>query len=159
MKTALIVIVLVVVAGILLLFVLGFVSRSGQPPGLVDGRLAQCPAKPNCVSTEAGDAAHYIEPLPLRDTAPGDVLPVIRAVIEQMGGRVRVERDHYLASTFSSAIFGFVDDLEVLVDPEAGLVHLRSASRVGHGDMGVNRKRASLLRQRLWERLREPDAP
>jgi uncharacterized protein (DUF1499 family) len=67
--------------------------------------------------------------------------------IREMGGNVQVEHDNYLAATFASSIFGFVDDLEIRVDSEQKTIHLRSASRVGHGDGGVNRKRIERLRK------------
>ena len=70
-----------------------------------------------------------------------------------MGGRIEAESDHYLAATFSSAIFGFVDDLEIRVDSSERVIHIRSASRVGHSDMGVNRKRTELLRKLYLEKV------
>jgi uncharacterized protein (DUF1499 family) len=68
-----------------------------------------------------------------------------------MGGSVQVEHDSYLAATFTSSIFGFVDDLEIRVDSERKTIHLRSASRVGHGDGGVNRKRTERLKKWVIE--------
>ncbi len=73
--------------------------------------------------------------------------------IRVMGGSIQVEDDNYLAATFASSIFGFVDDLEIRVDSEHKTIHLRSASRVGHGDGGVNRKRVEQLKQQLSQGL------
>jgi uncharacterized protein (DUF1499 family) len=63
-----------------------------------------------------------------------------------MGGSFQAESDNYLASTFSSAIFGFVDDLEIRLDSTQNLIHIRSSSRVGYSDAGINRKRAGLFK-------------
>jgi len=78
-------------------------------------------------------------------------LTELKDVIQRMGGEIVDDQDAYLAATFSSGLFGFVDDLEIRVDRPAGLIHVRSASRVGHGDAGVNRKRVERLRS-LYER-------
>lgn len=139
----------VVSAGLLLgLLALALVSRQGQAPGLVDGRLAPCPASPNCVCSEPGtDAGHAVEPLPL--PAGPDPLAPLRDAVTAAGGQVQVAQGHYLAATFRSPLFGFVDDLELRLQPDAGLVQVRSASRVGHGDLGVNRRRVEALRSRL----------
>jgi uncharacterized protein (DUF1499 family) len=64
-----------------------------------------------------------------------------------MGGSINVEKADYLAATFTSSIFRFVDDLEIRVDTDKNQVQLRSASRVGRGDGGVNRKRIERLKR------------
>jgi len=129
------------------LFVLGFMSKSGEAKGLVGDRLSQCPGKPNCVCSEfKADTDHFIEPLAISPEDAADVITRLASVIREMGGTVRQEKDNYLAATFRSAIFGFVDDLEIRVDRETNLIHLRSASRVGYGDRGVNRERIEQLK-------------
>jgi len=143
---------LIVVASIALLviiafFVLGYRSQSGAASGLVEGRLKPCPDTPNCVSSEfVSDAAHYIEPLVYAADEAAQVLPRLKAIIREMGGSIQAEKTGYLAATFTSSIFGFVDDLELRIDTGQNTIHLRSASRVGHGDLGVNRKRVELLK-------------
>jgi len=150
MKITLIILSLLVVAFIVLFFVLGLVSRSGAAPGLADGRLAKCPARPNCVVSEyEADGEHYIEPLEIPEDATADPLGRVGTALEAMGGTLGARSDGYLAATFSSRIFGFVDDMEVRVDPGSGVIHVRSASRVGYGDGGVNRKRVEALKRRL----------
>ena len=126
----------------------GLYSRTGKAPGLFDGVLAKCPDRPNCVCTEQGtDRSHYVEPVTISGSATFDPLPVLKTVIAEMGGRIHAEQGTYLAATFSSAIFRFVDDLEIRVDPEAGHIHVRSASRVGYSDGGVNRGRVEMLKK------------
>ena len=132
------------------LFVLGLMSRSDEANGLVEGRLSRCPDKPNCVCSEfSADTDHFIEPLVISSGDTADVMTRLKSVIREMGGSIRQQNDNYLAATFQSAIFRFVDDLEIRVDREANLIHLRSASRVGHGDGGVNRQRVEQLKKSL----------
>lgn len=124
-------------------------SRSGAAPGLVSGRLTECPSSPNCICSEyPDDTAHYAAPIALVGE-PGEQLAVVKAAIEAQGGEVVVVRSDYLAATFTSGFFGFVDDLEVRLDESARLLHLRSASRVGHSDLGANRKRVAALKAAL----------
>jgi uncharacterized protein (DUF1499 family) len=132
---------------IIALFILGLMSHSGEAHGLVEGRLKQCPDKPNCVSSEfESDAEHYIEPLVYSAGEAAQVLPKLKTIIREMGGSIQVEKTDYLAATFTSSVFRFVDDLELRIDTSQKTIHLRSASRVGRGDGGANRKRVELLK-------------
>lgn len=143
--------ILIVIAA---LFILGLVSKSGEASGLVGSRLSQCPDKPNCVCSEfEADVDHFIEPLAISSDAAADVVARLKAIIGEMGGKVQRQSDDYLAATFSSAIFRFVDDLEIRIDRETSLIHLRSASRVGHGDGGVNRQRIEQLKKSYRAKL------
>jgi uncharacterized protein (DUF1499 family) len=147
MKTAFIIVSLLFLAAAVLLALMGVMSRSGSAPGLIDNRLAPCPDKPNCVCSEyPADTNHGIDPMPLPVNGVTDTIPAIRQAIESLGGRIEISASHYLAATFSSPLFGFVDDLEVRIDPERAIIHFRSASRAGYSDMGVNRKRVHHLR-------------
>ncbi len=135
-----------IVVGLLALALAGFVflglrSQAGAPPGLQGGRLAPCPTSPNCVSTEPGATEPNAAPL------PPDVWSRIPAAVESLGGETRTVTDDYIAATFTSRVFRFVDDVEFRRAGDA--VHVRSASRVGHSDMGVNAKRVEALRAEL----------
>lgn len=122
-------------------------SRTGKPPGLVEGRLARCPNKPNCICSEyPDDAAHYEKPIDMGRTDAREIMARLKTIIEKMGGRIETESDDYIASSFSSTVFGFVDDLELRADLKSELIHIRSASRAGTSDLGVNRKRVEKLR-------------
>jgi uncharacterized protein (DUF1499 family) len=109
--------------------------------------LVACPDSPNCVSSQAdpSDEKHYIEPLTLSDTSPD-----IAGMATWMAGRERCEvldqGDIWLHATCSTAIFKWTDDIALLVDSDAGVVHVRSASRVGKSDLGANRKRVEAMR-------------
>jgi len=135
------------------MLVLALLSKSGKPPGLVAGKLSICPDKPNCVSSEQyNDAGHYLEPVALQSAASPDPLTVIKGVIADMGGVIQAQDGGYIAATFSSPVFGFVDDLEIRVDQDELLIHIRSASRAGYGDAGVNRKRVERFRKLYTEK-------
>lgn len=143
------VISLVAVALIALVVIARF-SKQGQPPGVADGRLTRCPDTPNCVCSEfRADRTHFIEPFELPAETAARALTRIRTAILEQGGSIRSESADYLAATYTTPLFGFVDDLEIRIDPANGLAHVRSASRVGHGDLGVNRKRVERLRELL----------
>lgn len=153
MKTVFITVFLCVAACILLLVVLAALSRSGKPPGLVAGKLSMCPARPNCVVSEQyNDSVHYLEPVTLHAAAGADQMALVRDVIVDMGGVIQQQDTGYIAAAFATRIFGFVDDLEIRLVPDEGLFHIRSASRVGYGDAGVNRKRVERLRKLYAEK-------
>jgi uncharacterized protein (DUF1499 family) len=135
---------------------LGHGSKSGRAPGLVSGTLAPCPDKPNCVCSEFGEAAaHSIAPFDYSDApqqkAWGDILQIIK----ELGGEAVVANDEYIAATFSSSLFGFIDDVECRLEPSKKRIQIRSASRVGHSDMGVNRKRVETMARLFDQRMSE----
>lgn len=123
----------------------GWQSQTPPPLGLVDGQLRACPDKPNCVSSlaPASDSQHVIPPLPAVSWNAA------RRAVEAAGGHVLQDNGDYLHATFTSRIFRFVDDVELCRDAPDGVIQVRSASRVGQSDFGVNRKRVEALRQAL----------
>lgn len=117
--------------------------------GLVDGRLRPCPpGSRNCVCSEAGSPGS-IEPFALAVDAHTALERIAVEIRSTPRTRVITEEQDYLHAEYTSLIFRFVDDVEFRVDPRARLMHVRSASRVGKGDLGVNRKRIEALRARL----------
>ena len=150
MEKLLIIVAAISLLVIVALFVLGLVSQSGRAPGLVEGRLAQCPGTPNCLNSEyAEDTEHFVEPLAFAAGQEQQVFARLKAIIGEMGGSIQVEDGDYLAATFTSSLFRYVDDLELRIDSDENVVHLRSASRVGRKDFGANQKRIERLKQ-LW---------
>ena len=124
------------------LFFLGQKSQNGSPAGLIDGRLSACPDTPNCVSSEAGaQGDQKVDPLPV------DIWAALPTAIDALGGSVDSQSANYIAATFTSGFFKFVDDVEFRLAEDA--VHVRSASRVGRSDFGVNRERVDALRAKL----------
>ena len=153
LRRLVILLVSAVIAVISTFWLLAAQSQSGQAPGLVDNKLAPCPTSPNCVNSEFPiDNSHFITPLTL-SIGQTEAMIKVNEVISQQGGDITVSEDNYLAATFRSDLFGFIDDLEIRIDPEQKQVHLRSAARVGHSDLGVNKERAHHLGQLLTKQL------
>jgi uncharacterized protein (DUF1499 family) len=122
----------------------------GRPPaslGVTAGRLAPCPGSPNCVSSQATDEQR-VEPL----RYDGDAARARARLLEVLNGmdraRVVQSTDDYVHVEFRSAVFGFVDDVEFYFSPP-GIIQVRSASRTGYYDFGVNRERVETLRARF----------
>jgi uncharacterized protein (DUF1499 family) len=119
--------------------------------GVTAGRLAPCKPAPNCVSSQAdpADAEHYIAPILFKGTA-AQAMAAARRAIESMARTTVVhEEPGYTYAEFRSKLLGYVDDLELLYDDKAGVFHVRSASRLGRRDFGVNRKRIEGIRRLL----------
>jgi uncharacterized protein (DUF1499 family) len=131
----------------------------GTPPsdlGVRDGRLKAPSATPNSVSSQAAlwpghpQAAYAaIAPLALRGDAPATLQQLQQLVASTPGGKVVEARADYVRAEFTTRWLGFVDDAEFWFDPATGVVQVRSASRLGREDLGVNRKRIEALRARL----------
>ena len=120
--------------------------------GVVNGRLADCPDESNCVSTQATDTEHLIDPLPYTQSID-EVQRQLEAIIRSMPHcRIVSSRRGYVHGEFSSLLFGFVDDVELAIDEKEHVVHFRSASRTGRSDLGVNRKRMEKIRQKFQRR-------
>lgn len=136
----------------ILVLIMPLFSCSGTRPGnlgIKDGRLSVCPASPNCVSSDATDGAHAVAPFQLV-VSPSDGWRALRVVLDGLPRtKIISATDDYLHAECSSAVFGFVDDLELHVRPAENLIAVRSASRLGHSDFGVNRKRVEQLRSLL----------
>jgi uncharacterized protein (DUF1499 family) len=135
-----------VVGYLLVLGALGARSRRPRPsPQLVNGKLAPCPRPTNCTCSEdvgrAGTA-----PLPFDGDARRAWEDLTRAVVAT-GGMIEADRAGHLHARYVSSFFGFVDDIEARLDPEDHVIHLRSASRVGYADRGVNRRRLRAIRE------------
>ncbi len=110
-------------------------------------KLRPCPASPNCVSSVAEeDSTHRVPPLSWTGDFARAKARLRQAVLAAGNATFVVEEGAYWHLEFRSRIFRFVDDVEFLFDPQARLIHVRSASRVGHSDLGVNRKRVEKIR-------------
>ena len=132
-----------------------FAGKRPDYLGVKDGRLARPRSTPNCVSSQAdpADKQHYIEPIHLRGTAL-DAIAAARKAVEGMARSTVVRHEgNYLYAEFKSKLMGFVDDVEFTFDEKAGVLHVRSASRLGRRDYGVNRKRVEALRARIEKRV------
>ncbi len=120
-----------------------FTGKRPSNLGVKDGKLAACPGTPNCVNSQSDDAQSKIDPL------PGVSIAEIKKVVAGMEGTTIVEeKDNYLYAEFKSKLMGYVDDVEFYLD-NANAVQVRSASRLGKSDLGVNRKRVEEIRSKL----------
>lgn len=151
MKAVVLILAALILLAMITLAVLAMHSRAQAPPGRIDGRLPPCPDSPNCVCSEyPADSAHYVEPLRLPGDLPLASVPGrLGEQVRTLGGTVTLVQQDYLAASFRSRLFGFVDDLQLRLDVEEGVIQVRSASRVGRSDLGVNQRRVEALR-RLW---------
>lgn len=138
---------------LVLLLVISISACAGSTPETLgvqsQNSLGQCPDSPNCVSSADPRESHNVAPLQLS----GDIASSwtgLRAKVEQLEGTVVMKSDErYLHAESTSSLMRYVDDLELLLDPATGRVDVRSASRVGYGDMGVNAARVEALRNLL----------
>lgn len=117
--------------------------------GVRDGRLAPCPSTPNCVSSQATDHEHAIEPFIYVTSLVEAKARLKRLLDGRPRTRLVAETDTYLHYEFTTRFWRFVDDAEFYFDDAAKCVHLRSAARVGRSDCGVNRKRIEKIRARF----------
>jgi len=146
-------ILLVLLAGVAGLGLLRWLVVMASPVpdnlGVRNGRLAPCPDSPNCVSTRATDSRHAIEAIPFSgDTAV--VREQLLAILEQSPqATIRTTESHYIHAEFRSRLWGFIDDVEFQLDEATGLIHFRSAARLGYGDMGVNRARLTAIQTQM----------
>ncbi len=113
-------------------------------------KLLPCPKSPNCVSSQAlSDSSHFVAPFAIK-TSSDKAWTVINNVLKNQSRTViSKETDDVIEAEVTSLVFRFVDDVQILLDKEAGLIHIRSASRTGHSDLGVNRKRVETMREQL----------
>lgn len=129
-------------------------SFSGTRPntlGVKDGKLAACPNTPNCVSSQADDTdvEHKVAPIAYGSN-PAEAMATLKAVIQNMErAEIIQEEGNYLCAEFTSALMGYVDDVEFYLDADAKVIQVRSASRLGKSDLGVNRKRVEAIRARF----------
>ena len=116
---------------------------AGEPPqniGVQNGRLTACPESPNCVSSFESDAEHGIQPL------QASLRQVEQVLLGLDEANIVESGDGYLYAEFTSRLMRYVDDVEFLEDSTAGVIHVRSASRLGYSDLGANRKRIENIR-------------
>jgi uncharacterized protein (DUF1499 family) len=126
-----------------------FAGKRPTTLGVKDGQLPPCPNTPNCVCSQGGDAEHQIAPLSYQ-SAPEQTMSHLKQIIQSLPKtQIITESEDYLYAEFTSALMGFVDDVEFYLDRAANVVQVRSASRLGKSDLGVNRKRIEQIRTLL----------
>jgi len=140
------------VRGRAIAFAAALLACAGTRPadvGVHGAALRPCPSTPNCVSSDAGDAPHRVAALELAVPAAEAWPAVVAAVGDLPRTAIVAQTSDFLHAECSSAVLRFVDDLELHLRSAEGVVAVRSASRLGRGDMGVNRRRVERLREAL----------
>lgn len=129
-----------------------FSGKRPQGLGFSAGTFKPCSWKPNCVNSTAdprADAVHHIKPLAAGTDAQAAWARLKAVVAASPRVAVIEDRPGYLYAEFSTPTMGFTDDVEFALDAAAGVIHMRSASRLGIRDFGVNRKRLEDIRARF----------
>ena len=135
---------------------------SGKEPadlGVKDGRLKRPSRTENSVSSQAGlypdhPMKAYAEVAPIKFSGEGGAaIERIRRIVESTeGARIVREEPAYLYAQFQTRWLKFVDDVEFFADEGAKVIQVRSASRIGRRDFGVNRARIEEIRTRFDSR-------
>lgn len=118
--------------------------------GLTAGALRPCPGTPNCVSSEAGTASDQLVSALPAPGGRGDLARLAELVRGLPRTEVITEQPEYLHAESTSLLMRFVDDVEFRFDSAAQVIHVRSASRLGKSDLGVNRNRVLNIRDRWF---------
>ena len=124
---------------------------SGISPdlGVSNGQLTPCPPSSNCVNSQATDESHTIQPFSCKGTQQEAQERLLRALKSEDRGKMIAVKKSYLRAEFTSPLFRFVDDVEFYISNTLTndiVIHVRSASRIGSSDFGVNRKRIERIR-------------
>lgn len=125
---------------------------SGKRPtnlGVTSGKLATCPDSPNCVSSQDQDALHNIAPLSYTASKTAAIAKLKEVIVGLPRTKIITETEDYIYAEFTTALMKFVDDVEFFVDDAAKVIHVRSASRLGQSDLGVNRDRIETIRAKF----------
>lgn len=136
--------------------VFGSLFAGARPPGVGVGVLAPCPETPNCVRSGATDPRHAIAPIAATPSLQVAFADLVALAAAMPGARVITVRPAYAHLEFETPLMGFVDDVELAANAAAGVIDVRSASRVGTSDFGVNRKRIEDLRNAFAAAAKRP---
>lgn len=123
-----------------------FTGKRPSDLGVRDGRLKAAPSSPNCVSSQALSAYHKIEPLAFKGNGKMAFDRLKSLVAELPRSEIIETSEKYLYAECKTKLLGFVDDVEFYLDEDAVSIHVRSASRLGRKDFGVNRARIETIR-------------
>lgn len=129
--------------------VLSIWSRQVPVLGLQAGKLTACGPHPNCVCSESVDSSdsHFIDALTMADDNGERAWQLLAQAVTNTGGHIVHDAAGYMRVEYTTALMRFVDDVEFRLDQSQQRIHVRSASRVGHGDLGANRKRVEAIRR------------
>ena len=117
--------------------------------GMSSDRLSPCPESPNCVSSLSEDKSHHVEALTYNTTLEEAREKLISVINSMERSEIVTAETNYIHATYKSSLFRFVDDVEFSFDDQEKIIDVRSASRTGYSDLGVNRRRIEEIRQRF----------
>ena len=151
-----IILTLLVILIVLICVYFFYLSISAVPPHaqLDKGTLRPCPDKPNCVSSESSLPYASIAPI-LYSSSDEQAWNNLIVSIQDADGTIIQKDNDFLWATFTSLVFRFVDDVEIRMDKNNKMIQIRSASRSGHSDLGVNRKRVEKIRSLFEQRQQQ----
>lgn len=134
------------------LAILSLSACSGNRPQQLlngDGTFVECPTSPNCVSSDSTSEQHQVAAFTINPDA-ADLWQSVKVVVATLPRTtLAVDQAQYLHAECRSALMGYVDDLQLQLRPDQGIIAVYSASRLGHSDFGVNRERVEHLRSLL----------
>lgn len=136
--------ILITFVALIVLFLVGRVVASRATPikplGVIDGKLAPCPDSPNCVSSfaPADSVEHYIAPI-----AFGDKAKLLSTLEGMPRTTVITDEGNYIHAIQRSFLWGFIDDIEFIIGDDQ--IDMRSSSRTGYSDLGMNRQRLEYM--------------
>ena len=119
--------------------------------GLKNNMLLPCPKSPNCVLSQASDPKHQIQPIHYSTPVETAKERLNKVILSMDGTRIITQDEVYWHAEFTTRWLRFIDDVEFYFHESEALIHLRSASRSGYWDLGVNRKRTKEIRSRFEE--------
>ncbi len=126
-----------------------FAGKRPTNLGVNAGKLAACPNSPNCVNSQEQNELHKIAPLTYT-TPKTEAISKLKEVVNSLPKtKIITETDDYIYTEFTTPLMGFVDDVEFYIDDAAKVIHVRSASRLGQSDLGVNRDRIETIRTKF----------
>lgn len=136
--------------------VLIFAGCAGTPPGNIgvsQERLADCPNRPNCVSSQTDDPDKKVAPLAYVTDQKTAMAALVNVLEKWEETAIIQTSDNYVYAECRSRVFGFVDDVEFFFPQDSPLIHVRSASRLGYSDLGVNAERIQKIRSAFRSEL------
>jgi len=136
--------VVIVLIIIIYLASLSFLTRHHRIKPENERQLTPCPNKPNCVLSQSKYKSQAIKAFPLIDDNKKLSWEKLISAIKKSGGKILIDDGQYCHAVFTSTIFRFKDDLEVILNNNQ--IDIRSASRAGKSDLGQNRNRVEKIR-------------
>jgi len=138
----------------LIFFIILFTGCGRTMPeglGLNDNALAKCPNSPNCVSTQSQKEEAKIEPIKYKINDKTAYKLLLQVIESNKLANVISKTNNYIHAAYYTKSKIFIDDVEFYIDSTTNTIHFRSASRVGHSDLGANRKRMESIRSEFLQ--------